>query len=231
MAERSTAFGLLNVNKPAGPTSHDIVARVRRGTGIKKIGHAGTLDPMATGVLILCVGAATRLSEYVMASRKVYRARVHFGVETDTYDAEGVAVAERPADHLTREAVEAALEPFRGEIEQVPPMYSAIQQGGRRLYDLAQAGGRPQARAVTIFRRRWRRSRPCCAGCLLTETYVRSRDLGGAQHGRTSQRWACGSPYRQMRSVGCARSGDSRRRGGAGCCLPISPWRSAACDS
>ena len=84
MAERSTAFGLLNVNKPAGPTSHDIVARVRRGTGIKKIGHAGTLDPMATGVLILCVGAATRLSEYVMASRKAYLARVNFGVETDT---------------------------------------------------------------------------------------------------------------------------------------------------
>jgi tRNA pseudouridine55 synthase len=154
MVERSTAFGLLNVNKPAGPTSHDIVARVRRGTGIKKIGHAGTLDPMATGVLILCVGAATRLSEYVMASRKVYRARVHFGVETDTYDAEGAVVAEQPADHLTREAVEAALDPFRGEIEQVPPMYSAIQQGGRRLYDLARAGQDVprEARAVTIFR-------------------------------------------------------------------------------
>lgn len=153
MADRSTAFGLLNVNKPAGPTSHDIVARVRRGTGVRKIGHAGTLDPMATGVLVLCLGAATRLSEYVMASRKVYRAQVRFGVETDTYDAEGTVVASRPVS-LTRAAVEAALDPFRGEIEQVPPMYSAIQQGGRRLYDLARAGQDVprEARPVTIER-------------------------------------------------------------------------------
>lgn len=187
MPERSTAFGLLNVNKPAGPTSHDIVARVRRGTGVRKIGHAGTLDPMATGVLVLCVGAATRLSEYVMASRKVYRARVHFGIETDTYDAEGTTVAERPADHLTRAAVEAALEPFRGEIAQVPPMYSAIQQGGRRLYELARAGQDVprEARAVTIDRLAivaWEPPYATLEVACSPGTYIRSlaHDLGAA---------------------------------------------------
>jgi len=150
---RASAFGLLNIDKPAGPTSHDLVARVRRGTGVRKVGHAGTLDPMATGVLVLCLGAATRLSEYVMASRKVYRGRVRFGVETDTYDADGVIVAEAPVA-LDRAAVEAALARFRGAIQQVPPMVSAIRQGGRRLYDLARAGQDvPRApRPVTIHR-------------------------------------------------------------------------------
>jgi tRNA pseudouridine55 synthase len=145
-------FGLLNIYKPAGPTSHDLVARVRRGTRVNKIGHAGTLDPLATGVLVLCLGAATRLSEYAMASEKTYRARVHFGMETVTYDAEGEIVAEN-ADPVSREAVEAALDAFRGEIEQVPPMYSAIKQDGHRLYDLARAGQEVErpARPVTIY--------------------------------------------------------------------------------
>ncbi len=153
MANRPSVFGLLNIDKPAGPTSHDIVARVRRGTRVRKVGHAGTLDPMATGVLVLCLGAATRLSEYVMASGKVYRARVRFGIETDTYDAEGTVVAERPVA-LDRAAVEAALDAFRGTIEQVPPMYSAIQRGGRRLYELARAGQEVarEPRPVTIDR-------------------------------------------------------------------------------
>jgi tRNA pseudouridine55 synthase len=134
-----TAFGLLNVDKPAGPTSHDVVAIVRRGTGIRRVGHAGTLDPMATGVLLVCVGQATRLSEYLMDSTKRYRARVRLGIETDTYDAEGRAVAERPVD-VGRDEVEAALEGFRGEVEQVPPMYSALKHQGTPLYRLAQAG-------------------------------------------------------------------------------------------
>lgn len=120
---------------------------------MRKVGHAGTLDPMATGVLVLCLGAATRLSEYIMASGKVYRARVRFGIETDTYDAEGTVVAERPVV-LERVAVEAALAAFRGPIEQVPPMYSAIQRGGRRLYELARAGQEVarEPRPVTIDR-------------------------------------------------------------------------------
>ncbi|HML22839.1 MAG TPA: tRNA pseudouridine(55) synthase TruB [Aggregatilinea sp.] len=146
-------FGLLNVNKPSGPTSHDIVARVRRGTHIKKIGHAGTLDPLATGVLVLCLGPATRLAEYVMGSPKTYRARVHFGIETTTYDAEGEVTAQDDTP-VTREQVEAALSAFRGDIAQIPPMYSAIQQDGRRLYDLARAGQEVERepRPVTIER-------------------------------------------------------------------------------
>ncbi len=133
-------FGFLNIDKPLGLTSHDVVAKARRKLGIKKIGHAGTLDPLASGVLILCVGAATRLSEYVMDSTKRYRARVRLGIVTTTYDAEGTVVSEREAAHITRAEVEAALTPFLGAIEQVPPMYSAIKQGGVKLYDLARAG-------------------------------------------------------------------------------------------
>ncbi len=121
-------------------TSHDVVARVRRASGVKKIGHAGTLDPLATGVLILCVGAATRLSEYVMHGTKRYHARVRLGETTDTYDAEGEIVQTRDASHVTREDVERALVNFMGDIQQIPPMYSAIKQGGRKLYDLARAG-------------------------------------------------------------------------------------------
>lgn len=108
--------------------------------GIKKIGHAGTLDPLATGVLILCVGAATRLSDYVMHGTKRYRARVKLGETTTTYDAEGDIVQVRDASRVTRADVEAALGAFVGEIDQIPPMYSAIKQGGRKLYDLARAG-------------------------------------------------------------------------------------------
>lgn len=135
-----TISGFLNINKPTSMTSHDVVAKVRRACGIKKIGHAGTLDPLADGVLVLCVGSATRLSEYVMQSTKSYRARVRLGVVTDTYDAEGRVLRECDAAHITRDAVERALTDFIGEIEQVPPMYSAIKQGGRKLYELARAG-------------------------------------------------------------------------------------------
>jgi tRNA pseudouridine55 synthase len=133
-------FGFLNMNKPPGMTSHDVIARLRRGLKLKKVGHAGTLDPMATGVLVVCVGGATRLSEYVMSSRKVYRAIVRLGVETDTYDADGVVTREADASAVTRQQVEACLLPFTGELQQMPPIYSAIKQGGRKLYDLARAG-------------------------------------------------------------------------------------------
>ncbi|NDJ61826.1 MAG: tRNA pseudouridine(55) synthase TruB, partial [Chloroflexi bacterium] len=133
-------FGFLNIDKPLGWTSHDVVAKLRRGLQIKKIGHAGTLDPLATGVLVICLGAATRLSEYVMDTTKRYRAVVHLGVTTDTYDAEGEITAQRPSDHLSEADVRDALGAFVGALEQVPPMYSAIKQGGRKLYDLARAG-------------------------------------------------------------------------------------------
>jgi tRNA pseudouridine55 synthase len=130
----------LNVDKPLGMTSHDVVARVRRATGIKKIGHAGTLDPLATGVLILCVGGVTRLSDYVMHGTKRYQARVRLGQTTTTYDAEGEIVVKRDASHITQADVERILYSFLGEIEQIPPMYSAIKQDGKKLYDLAREG-------------------------------------------------------------------------------------------
>ena len=124
-------FGFLNIDKPRGITSHDVVARLRRVTGTRKIGHAGTLDPMATGVLVLCLGAATRLSEYVMASTKRYRAQVLLGVETDSYDADGQVVATTDASHITRADLERILPQFVGEIAQLPPIYSAIKRDGK----------------------------------------------------------------------------------------------------
>lgn len=136
----TTPFGFLNIDKPRDWTSHDVVAKARRGLEVKKIGHAGTLDPLATGVLILCVGGATRLSDYVMHATKTYRARVHLGITTDTYDADGEITAQTDASHITREQVEAALTPFIGAIQQMPPMYSAIKQDGRKLYELAREG-------------------------------------------------------------------------------------------
>lgn len=136
--------GFLNIDKPSGMTSHDVVARVRRvlkQTGIKsRVGHAGTLDPLATGVLVVCVGSATRLSEYVMQHRKSYRAEVRLGITTTTYDAEGDIVVERDPAYITRADVENLLPQFTGDLDQLPPIYSAIKQGGRKLYELARKG-------------------------------------------------------------------------------------------
>jgi tRNA pseudouridine55 synthase len=145
-------IGFLAVDKPRGLTSHDVVTKARRGTGIKRIGHAGTLDPMATGVLVLCLDEGTRLAEYLTAHDKEYVATVRFGIETDTYDADGRVVAEEDASCLSRADIEAALGHFRGEIAQVPPMYSAIKQGGVRLYALARAGQEVERapRSITI---------------------------------------------------------------------------------
>jgi len=137
-------MGFLNVNKPLNYTSHDVVARVRRRyrdlTGSKKVGHAGTLDPLATGVLVLCLGGATRLSDYVMHTTKQYRAHVTLGKTTTTYDAEGDIIEETDASRITQADVEAILPQFRGDIQQVPPMYSAIKVDGKKLYDLAREG-------------------------------------------------------------------------------------------
>lgn len=142
----------MNINKPSGMTSHDVVAKIRRGLKPKKVGHAGTLDPMATGVLVICVGSATRLSEYAMASSKSYRATVCLGIETDTFDKEGKILAQRDTGDILCDDVVHVLSRFVGVIEQLPPMYSAIKQGGRKLYDLARAGivVERQSRTVTI---------------------------------------------------------------------------------
>jgi tRNA pseudouridine55 synthase len=148
----TAVFGFLNINKPAGMTSHDVVAQIRRAFKLKKVGHAGTLDPLATGVLVICLGGATRLSEYVMHSTKNYRAQVRLGVSTTTYDAEGEIVAVRDSSALTYDDVQTALATLQGPIDQIPPMYSAVKKGGRKLYELARAGQvvEREARAVTI---------------------------------------------------------------------------------
>jgi tRNA pseudouridine55 synthase len=143
--------GLLVIDKPMGMTSHDVVARARRATGIRKIGHAGTLDPMATGVLVLAVGQATRLIRYLQDHAKEYRAEIQFGIGTDSLDADGTEV-ERVEVEFSRTQLEEKLELFRGEIEQVPPMVSALKVGGKRLYQLARAGDEVERepRPVTI---------------------------------------------------------------------------------
>jgi tRNA pseudouridine55 synthase len=180
---------VLVVAKPAGPTSHDVVALVRRLSGTRRVGHGGTLDPFASGVLPLFLGVATRLVEYHLADTKSYRATVCFGANSSTDDLEGELVpVEGPP--VTRAAVEAALVGFRGEIEQRPPTYSAVKVAGRRAYALARAGATVEltARRVRIDRLdivSWDDVDParpvavlevdCAAG-----TYIRSlaRDLG-----------------------------------------------------
>jgi len=132
--------GILNIDKPEGLTSHDVVSRVRRISGQRRIGHAGTLDPIATGVLLLCLGQATRVSEYLMASSKIYRACMRLGVTTDTYDSEGQVIDQRDCRNITRQQMQRALEDMVGPLEQVPPMYSAIKHKGTPLYRLARRG-------------------------------------------------------------------------------------------
>jgi tRNA pseudouridine55 synthase len=188
--------GLLLVDKPgrdpAQPdarlyTSHDVVARVRRWSGQRRIGHTGTLDPMASGLLVLCLGQATRLVEYYQGHEKRYTAQVALGTATDSYDAEGEVSATAPVPRLTEAQIEAALARFRGPIQQLPPVYSALKQGGEALYAKARRGETVTVspRPVTIHRLRLVDWTPtsltldvtCSAGA-----YIRSlaHDLGEA---------------------------------------------------
>ena len=177
-------FGLILADKPVGPTSHRVVHLVRQGTGIRKVGHAGTLDPRASGLLVLCLGAATRLSEYISTSSKCYEAVVRFGAATRTYDGDGEVVS-RSTEIPSRAQVDAALQAFTGEIQQVPPPFSAVKVAGQRAYELARSGKEVDLgpRSVTIYVLRVRDYQPpdlaleveCSAG-----TYIRSlaHDLG-----------------------------------------------------
>jgi tRNA pseudouridine55 synthase len=131
--------GLVVVDKPAGFTSHDVVAKLRRVFGQRKVGHAGTLDPDATGVLLVGLGRATRLLRFLSESGKAYDGRIVFGIATSTLDAAGEVLDQRPMA-ITRDDVERALPRFLGDIEQLPPMVSAVKVGGRRLHELARAG-------------------------------------------------------------------------------------------
>lgn len=132
--------GLVVVDKPAGITSHDVVARVRRLLGTRKVGHAGTLDPMATGVLVLGVGRATRLLGHLMLTEKAYDATVRFGVTTVTDDAEGDVLESHDVAHLTEDAVRAALGRFDGDLDQVPTAVSAVKVDGKRAYQRVRDG-------------------------------------------------------------------------------------------
>jgi tRNA pseudouridine55 synthase len=132
--------GILVVDKARGMTSHDVVDCVRRASGQRKIGHAGTLDPMATGVLLLCLGQATRVAEYLMNHDKIYRARIRLGISTETYDTEGEITSQSATDDITRAQVEQELGRLVGTIEQIAPMYSAIKHRGQPLYRLARRG-------------------------------------------------------------------------------------------
>jgi tRNA pseudouridine55 synthase len=147
-----TADGLLVVDKPSGMTSHDVVARLRRLTHTKRVGHAGTLDPLATGVLVIGVGKATRLLGHLTLAQKEYLATIRLGQATDTCDAEGTVTGGAPAGQLELAAVRAAAAALTGEIQQVPPAVSAIKVGGTRAYRLARAGEAPvlPARPVTV---------------------------------------------------------------------------------
>lgn len=190
--------GLVVVDKPAGWTSHDVVARLRRVYGQRRVGHGGTLDPDATGVLLVGLGRVTRLLRYLQGAGKAYRARFVLGVATDTLDASGT-VLERRSMTVTREDVERAAAGLVGEIEQVPPMVSAVKIGGRRLHELAREGkevARPPRR-VRVDRLEVEELEPgphpevtvhveCSAG-----TYVRTlaADLGAALGGCGHVAW------------------------------------------
>lgn len=143
--------GIIIVDKPAGPTSHDVVARVRRILKVRRVGHTGTLDPFATGVLVICVGRATRLVQFLAGSDKEYLAKMRLGLATDTGDPTGKALPGAiSASEVTKESLVSALDSLTGQIEQVPPMFAAKKVGGQKLYELARRGIEVERRPVTI---------------------------------------------------------------------------------
>ena len=140
MQSKDAISGVLVIDKPTGMTSHDVVNVVRRGTDIRRAGHTGTLDPRASGVLVVLVGPAVRLSEYISASDKRYQAIIRMGTATDTYDAEGAFTREEVTVDVTEEQFETELKKFEGEVEQTPPAYSAVKVNGRKAYEMARKG-------------------------------------------------------------------------------------------
>ena len=150
--ERRTVDGLLLLDKPVGITSNAALQRVKRMFRARKAGHTGSLDPLASGMLPLCFGQGTKISEYLLDADKTYRVRARFGTQTDTADADGSVIAESQVRTIERAALEQALDRLTGDIEQVPPMYSALKKDGKRLYELARQGVEVErsARPVTI---------------------------------------------------------------------------------
>jgi tRNA pseudouridine55 synthase len=179
--------GVLLLDKPSGMTSHDVVDRVRRKLRMKRIGHAGTLDPMATGLLIILVGKSTKLSQYLMGLDKVYEGTVCFGTATTTHDAEGEVTETKPAPELDEVGVKAAMDKFLGDQYQTPPMFSAKKVGGVPLYKLARKGKEVEreARFIRISKftlDRWETPELDFTVACSKGTYVRTlaHDLGQA---------------------------------------------------
>lgn len=140
LLKKGETNGILVIDKPKGPTSHDIVLLIRRAFNIKKVGHAGTLDPMATGILVMLLGTATKLSNQLMSDEKEYEGVLKLGERTDTYDSQGKIVSKKSVPEFNKNDIEIVLNSFKGVVEQVPPMVSAIKHKGRKLYELARQG-------------------------------------------------------------------------------------------
>jgi tRNA pseudouridine55 synthase len=192
--------GVVVVNKPSGPTSFDVVRRVKGLFKVKRCGHTGTLDPTATGVLPICVGEATKVAGFIADGEKEYEATVRFGQITDTQDAAGRVLETRPTDGLSEDRVREALRSFVGLIEQTPPMYSARKVEGKRLYELARAGEEVEreARTVNVDEARLTFFQPPDCGIFVRcskGTYLRTlaHDLG--------TRLGCGAHLRELRRV------------------------------
>ncbi len=194
--------GILNIDKPWGRTSFSIVAAVKRLTGERRVGHAGTLDPAATGVLPVCLGQGTRIIEFLVDTTKDYRAEIELGVATDSYDASGRITQRGDPSRISRSQLESALTPFRGLIQQTPPMYSAVKYQGKRLYQLARTGIEieRQSRPAKIHHLELIDWQPPAATLEITcdkGTYIRSlaHDLG--------QLLGCGANLRSLVRLRC----------------------------
>jgi len=184
---KNVVSGVLVVDKPTGLTSHDVVQIIRRGTGIRRAGHTGTLDPRASGVLVVLIGPAVRLSEYVSASDKRYQATIRLGSSTDTFDADGRITSSSPIDDISEEMFTEHLQKFIGEMEQVPPPYSAVKVKGRKAYEMAREGEEVdlQPRIITVHSLEvleWDPPEAVIDVYCSSGTYVRSlaNDLGNA---------------------------------------------------
>ncbi len=200
MQEFTTLDGALLIDKPAGPTSHDVVALIRRQFRIEKVGHCGTLDPNATGLLVIVLGRGTKLSEKLMSDDKLYEGDIHFGVATDSYDADGEVTGSLPVPLLTVEELNTLAAEFVGDQMQTPPMVSAVKKAGVPLYKLARKGIEVprEPRLIHIYRFRFsdyteprgRFQLACTKG-----TYVRSvaHELG--------QKVGCGAHLATLRRV------------------------------
>ena len=150
----ATINGILNINKPPDRTSQDIVSYVKHLSKQRRVGHAGTLDPIATGVLPICLGQATRMSSFIMEYRKTYVAEITLGISTNTYDREGTAVKQKDPSYVTKDQIDGLLPTLTGKIMQKPPAFSALKRNGKRLYELARLGidVETEAREVTVYR-------------------------------------------------------------------------------